>query len=79
MPEHTTGSGSCASPCSAFDAWWNDMDNGCPQLVLNNDEQFARAVWGSAIRATIEQMVTTDNETKEDFIHRVRSLLQATH
>lgn len=41
--------------CSAFQAWWNDMDNGCPILVLDNDEEFAVAVWNAAIeRATFE-------------------------
>jgi hypothetical protein len=37
--------------CSVFNLWWNDQENGCPTLVLNNDEQFARAVWNAAIKA----------------------------
>lgn len=42
------------SRCSrSFDDWWNDHENGCPTLVLDNDEQFARAVWNAAIK-TIE-------------------------
>jgi hypothetical protein len=32
----------------SFDVWWNDPDNGCPTLVLDNDEEFARAVWNAA-------------------------------
>ena len=40
------------TPCSAsFNLWWNDQKNGCPTLVLDNDEQFARAVWNAAIKA----------------------------
>lgn len=35
---------------SAFDEWWTDMDNGCPPLHLDNDYDFARAVWDAAIR-----------------------------
>lgn len=35
--------------CSAFENWWSDQDNGCPALVLDNDEEFARAVWVAAI------------------------------
>ena len=37
--------------CSAFDLWWTDQENGCPTLVLDNDEQFAHAVWNAAIKA----------------------------
>jgi hypothetical protein len=37
--------------CSpSFDDWWNDQKNGCPTLVLDNDEQFARAVWDAATK-----------------------------
>lgn len=36
----------------SFDEWWNDQENGCPTLVLDNDEQFARAVWNAAIKST---------------------------
>jgi hypothetical protein len=32
-----------------FEEWWNDHENGCPTLVLDNDEQFARAVWNAAL------------------------------
>jgi len=40
-----------ASHCSmSFEDWWNDHENGCPTLVLDNDEQFARAVWDAAVR-----------------------------
>lgn len=35
----------------SFDEWWNDHKNGCPTLVLDNDEQFARAVWNAAVNA----------------------------
>lgn len=39
--------------CSlSFQDWWNDQENGCPSLVLDNDEQFARAVWNAAIKST---------------------------
>jgi hypothetical protein len=31
-----------------FWKWWNDQDNGCPTLVLDNDEEFAIAVWNAA-------------------------------
>jgi len=42
-----------AGHCSLFfDDWWNDQENGCPTLVLDNDEQFARAVWDAAIKST---------------------------
>jgi len=41
-----------ASHCSmSFEDWWNDHENGCPTLVLDNDEQFARAVWDAAVNA----------------------------
>ena len=36
----------------SFDDWWSDQENGCPTLVLDNDEQFARAVWDAAIKST---------------------------
>ncbi len=36
---------------ASFNAWWNDQDNGCPTLVLDNDEQFAQAVWNAAIKS----------------------------
>jgi hypothetical protein len=36
----------------SFEDWWNDQENGCPTLVLDNDEQFARAVWDAAIKST---------------------------
>ncbi len=35
----------------SFNSWWNDQENGCPTLVLDNDEQFARAVWAAAIKS----------------------------
>jgi len=35
----------------SFEEWWNDHENGCPTLVLDNDEQFARAVWNAAVNA----------------------------
>jgi len=35
-------------PRTSFEAWWTDHDNGCPTLVLDNDEEFARAVWNAA-------------------------------
>jgi len=41
-----------AGHSSCFDDWWNDQENGCPTLVLDNDEQFARAVWDAAIKST---------------------------
>jgi hypothetical protein len=31
-----------------FDVRRNDQDNGCPPLVLENDEEFTRAVWNAA-------------------------------
>lgn len=50
-PHQTTGESSLDdAACSAFDLWWNDQENGCPPLVLDNDEQFARAVWNAAIK-----------------------------
>jgi hypothetical protein len=33
-----------------FWKWWNDQDNGCPTLVLDNDEEFAIAVWNAAMK-----------------------------
>lgn len=35
-------------PTKEFAKWWNDQDNGCPTLVLNTDEEFARAVWSAS-------------------------------
>lgn len=32
-----------------FYFWWEDQDNGCPTLVLDNDEEFAIAVWNAAV------------------------------
>ena len=52
MPDNTQIAPLDAPICSAsFDSWWNDQENGCPTLVLDNDEQFARAVWNAAIKA----------------------------
>ena len=39
--------------CSSFRSWWEDTENGCPQLVLDNDEQFAVAVWNAAIERAL--------------------------
>lgn len=53
--------GSCA--CSpSFEDWWNDQENGCPTLVLDNDEQFARAVWDAAIKLKSALMVRLYNQ-----------------
>ena len=52
MPENTQIAPLDVPICSAsFDSWWNYQENGCPTLVLDNDEQFARAVWNAAIKA----------------------------
>jgi len=46
-----------ASHCSmSFEDWWNDHKNGCPTLVLDNDEQFARAVWDAAVNAGLSSL-----------------------
>ena len=29
------------------------MDNGCPQLVVDNDEEFAANVWNAAIERVL--------------------------
>jgi len=39
------------SDTASFDNWWNDQNNGCPTLVLDNDEEFAKAVWDAAIKS----------------------------
>ena len=50
--QKTSESPSCGAACSlSFEDWWNDQENGCPTLVLDNDEQFARAVWNAAIKS----------------------------
>lgn len=49
IPATTLHAGHCSR---SFEDWWNDHDNGCPTLVLDNDEQFARAVWDAAIKST---------------------------
>jgi hypothetical protein len=49
--QQPTDKGLDGTTCSAFNLWWNDQENGCPTLVLNNDEQFAQAVWNAAIKA----------------------------
>lgn len=41
---HTVG---FCSP--SFKIWWDDPNNGCPALVLDTDEEFARAVWTAAL------------------------------
>jgi predicted nuclease with TOPRIM domain len=41
-----------ATSSESFDTWWNDQDNGCPTLVLDNDKEFAQAVWNAAIEST---------------------------
>jgi hypothetical protein len=49
--------------CSlSFDDWWNDQENGCPTLVLDNDEQFARAVWDAAIKNNKHHEQRTNTE-----------------
>jgi len=45
-PTPMTDAGNCPK---SFDEWWNDHENGCPTLVLDNDEQFACAVWNAAL------------------------------
>lgn len=40
-----------ATSSESFNAWWTDQDNGCPTLVLDNDEEFAQAVWNAAIES----------------------------
>jgi hypothetical protein len=45
----TNSKASSLTNCSlSFEDWWTDQENGCPTLVLDNDEQFARAVWDAA-------------------------------
>lgn len=34
--------------CHEFEDWWSDQQNGCPKLVLDNDKDFAAAVWRAA-------------------------------
>jgi hypothetical protein len=56
MPENTQIAPLDVPICSAsFDFWWNDQENGCPTLVLDNDEQFARAVWNAAKEAALRE------------------------
>lgn len=35
--------------CHEFEDWWSDQKNGCPKLVLDNDKDFAAAVWRAAL------------------------------
>ena len=46
-----------------FYKWWNDQDNGCPTLVLDNDEEFAIAVWNAAMRVAVEQVKSSYQES----------------
>ena len=52
-PKPESPSGLHAPTCSAFQLWWSDMDNGCPTLVLDNDEDFAVAVWNAAVERAL--------------------------
>jgi len=52
----------------SFEDWWNDHENGCPTLVLDNDEQFARAVWNAALadlRNNLRSELTTVTEQRD--------------
>jgi hypothetical protein len=40
-----------------FDDWWNDQENGCPTLVLDTEEQFARAVWDAANNVRYDNLI----------------------
>lgn len=46
----------------SFDDWWNDQENGCPTLVIDNDEQFALAVWDAATKRLSAIMVRLYNQ-----------------
>jgi hypothetical protein len=57
-----------------FLEWWTDMENGCPTLVLNNDEEFARAVWNAATKNS--EMITVTNENIIKMLHRAEAAEQ---
>lgn len=40
-----------AKNCEGFEDWWNDQDDGCPTLVLNTDQELAKAAWIAAIES----------------------------
>jgi len=63
-----------------FEEWWNDHENGCPTLVLDNDEQFARAVWNAAladIGNSLRSELTAVTEQRDRLAEALRECCEA--
>jgi hypothetical protein len=61
-----------------FQFWFNDMDNGCPQLVLDNDEEFAIACWNAAIERALLVIPAGDYCNPQHIADAIRSLKEKT-
>ena len=61
---------------TSFQTWFNDMDNGCPQLVLNTDEEFAVAVWNAAIERALLTIPAGDHCDPQQIADQIRELLE---